>query len=283
MILLADSGSTKTDWRVMHQNIVVAEFKTIGLNPYFTSSEAVSHSLEVGLPADIDRNEIHEIHFYGAGCSSQTNKNIIDKGLKSVFPDAKANIEHDLLAAARALFGNQSGIACILGTGSNSCVYDGKQVVQNIYSLGYLFGDEGSGACLGKSFITLYLKNKLPAPISKDFVQTYSLSHDDILTQVYKNPDPNRFLATFAFFLKKHITHPYISLLVEKAFEEYFREQVIVYDDFKELPVSFIGSVACNFSEQLRKAAARFDIFIETFMLSPMEGLIEYHKQKAGS
>ena len=277
MVIIADSGSTKTDLVVLSDGKLTKSVQTIGMNPYFISSEEISATLERELTPLINPDDIRHIYFYGAGCSFDDKRNIVKKGFESIFNAATIKVDHDLMGAARALYKNEKGIVGILGTGSNSCVYDGRDIVAKIFSTGYIFGDEGSGAYIGKNFITQHLKKRSPKEISKSFHQFYGYSDEDILTNVYKKPFPNKYLATFSIFIKQYISNPYMASLVEESFVDYFREQVASLPDYKNLPFSFIGSVGCNFIEQVRKAAAKYDIEISKYMVSPIEGLIEYH------
>ncbi len=162
MILLADSGSTKTDWWLTENGKVVREIKTVGFNPYYVTSEKMAEVLKKDFFGKLDPQKTEKVYFYGAGCSSPSKKAVIEKGLRMIFGEAHIEADHDMLAAARALFGNNKGIACILGTGSNSCLYDGKDIAESLFSLGYMFGDEGSGAHLGKTYIAKHLKNRIP-------------------------------------------------------------------------------------------------------------------------
>ncbi len=279
MMLIADSGSTKADWWLLEHGEKIHSFKTVGLNPYFISSEKIIECVSESFNNSFQPTQIKEIFFYGTGCSSSVNKDIVKNALNALFPEARYEVEHDLLGAARALRGRKKGMVGILGTGSNSCVYDGVNIIDNIFSVGYMFGDEGSGAYLGKKYITDHLKNKVPNEIFRSFAQTYGFSNVDILTHVYKKPNPNRFLASFAVFLKKHIDHPYVVELVEEAFMHYFREQIMCYENYRVLPFSFLGSVGCNFLKQLQNAAQRSEVNLSNYLISPMEGLVAFHKR----
>jgi len=277
MIFIADSGSTKTDWLLLKEGKEHLRIQTIGFNPYFVDTEHVYNTLKKDFADKFDPSVIKEVHFYGAGCSSETNQAIINNALKQLFPNAETTVDHDLLGAARALHGRKRGVAGILGTGSNACLYDGKDVVETIFSVGYMFGDEGSGATLGRLFLSLYLKNKVPAEIAASFRSTYTYTPEDILNNVYKKPNPNTFLAKFAKFLKQQIHHPFIEEIVVNSFDDYFREQVSNYTGYKEVPFSCVGSVAHNFQEQLKKAADRHGITMGRTLVLPMEGLVEFH------
>ena len=277
MILIADSGSTKTDWVVVKGNEVLQSFKTVGLNPYFVKTEEVRGILQEAFNGLFDNNAIDAVWFYGAGCSSEGKQAVIDSALQAIFPGKHTFVDHDMLAAARALFGNQPGIACILGTGSNACVYDGQHITESLFSLGYMFGDEGSGAHLGKTYIAEHLKEKAPQDIMQAFVEHYGLSREDILTNVYKKTNPNRFLASFTHFLKDHLHHPYIYQLVQGCFEAFFEEQVCHFSRYTQRKLGCIGSVAYHFRDLFVKAADKYSVHTETFMISPMEGLVKYH------
>lgn len=279
MLLLADSGSTKTDWLLIQSDAERLSFKTIGFNPYFVDSKQVYDTLKHEFSGRFDFSLVNEVYFYGAGCSSASKQAVIGDALNELFPGAHILVEHDLLGAARALLGHERGIAGILGTGSNSCLYDGEKVTDSLFSLGYMFGDEGSGAHLGKTFIARLLKGKVPHEIAQSFEREYGYTFEDILTNVYKKPNPNRFLASFSVFLKKNQEHPYVSQLVEDCFDAYFKEQVCCYAGHKELPFSVIGSVGYHFRTQLQSAAAKNEIIMGRFMVSPMDGLVNFHSR----
>ena len=201
MILVADSGSTKTNWGLVDNENNVVSFQTIGLNPFYVTKGIVKNELLLHFPSDINTNYIKNIYFYGAGCSSTERCNIIKSGIEYLFKKAKVYVAHDLIGAARALFGNEKGIVAILGTGSNAACFDGKKITKNISSLGYILGDEGSGAYLGKMFITDFLNNELPNNLYNKFINEYEITKENILDAIYSKPFPNRFLASFTRFL----------------------------------------------------------------------------------
>ena len=279
MILLADSGSTKTEWWLIKDNKTQQSFKTVGFNPYFVSTEQVKSILQEDFSDRFDLGQIHKVFFYGAGCSSDSKKAVINNALQALFPGAHTEVEHDLLASARALHGNQPGVACILGTGSNACLYDGNDITESLFSLGYMFGDEGSGAHLGKTYIAAHLKKRAPAEILTAFVQETALTDEDILTNVYKKENPNRFLASFTVFLKKHLDNPWVFSLVEQCFDEFFSEQVSKFTNYQHMTFGCIGSVGYHFRDVLEQSAAKHNIKPEIFLVSPMDGLLEYHKE----
>ncbi len=279
MILLADSGSTKTDWVLLENGKTVESFRTQGLNPYFVQTDDVIAILKERMMLHENIIRVAQIYFYGAGCSSGEKQKVIRDALDELFPESNNLVAHDMLAAARALFGNQEGIACILGTGSNSCVYNGQEITRTLFSLGYMFGDEGSGAHLGKAFIEACLKKAAPAEIMEAFYEEYKLSDEDILTHIYRKANPNRFLASFTHFLKRHEDHPYVSNLVFTCFEDFFTGQILKYPEIKDFPLGCIGSVAYHFQKLFKSAASKYGLEAKLFLISPIEGLIRYHSQ----
>ncbi len=277
MILIADSGSTKTEWVVAKGHNMLQTFKTVGLNPYFVKSEEARRMLQEAFAGQFNKKDIRAVCFYGAGCSTGPKQKVIRDALQDIFPQVNTLVEHDMLAAARALFGSTPGIACILGTGSNACVYDGRYITESLFSLGYMFGDEGSGAHLGKSYISDHLKEKAPMEIMTAFVNKYGLSREEILTNIYKKPNPNRFLASFTHFLKEHLDHPYIYSLIQKCFEAFFEEQVSRFSRYQKRKLGCIGSVAYHFREMFENTAGKYGVQTEKMMVSPIEGLVGYH------
>jgi glucosamine kinase len=278
MKLIADSGSTKTTWALLENGELKRTIPTPGLNPYFHTSETIEATLRADLTPHLPVDFIGEIHFYGAGCSTENNNKMVKESLQVFFRKAEIFIYHDILGAARALFGRGAGIACILGTGCNACFYDGNEVEYRVASLGYLFGDEGAGSYLGKTFMEKYLKNKLPDDLRDEFNSIYKLRLEDILNAVYNRPFPNRWLASFSEFLGPRQNHPFIKRLVRDSFNAFFEEQVFRYENHKELPVSFVGSIAFFYKDILLSAAKKAGIRVGTIQQSPLEGLISYHR-----
>lgn len=278
MILIADSGSTKTDWRLISENKEVKSVFTPGINPFYQTEKEIETQISTLLYPELMGFPVKKIFFYGAGCSFDEKKMMVKNAIASSFPNAEIEIESDLLAAARGLFGRNSGIACILGTGSNSCFYDGRNIVANVSPLGFILGDEGSGAVLGKKFAADCLKNQLPEKLKEKFLTQYELTPAQIIESVYKKPFPNRFLAQFTRFLSENIAEPSIYNIVFDSFTEFFTRNIMQYNNYKEFPVCFIGSIAYYFRDVLEVAAIELGIQIGTIMQSPMEGLIEYHK-----
>ncbi|MCD4730471.1 MAG: ATPase, partial [Bacteroidales bacterium] len=251
MILIADSGATKSDWILMYEDEEQMRFQLVGLNPFYVDTIEIVTILSKELTPYIENKKIQQIFFYGAGCSSVFKCMTVEEALIKLFANAEIVVESDLLAAGRALFKDQEGIACILGTGSNSCLFDGNEIVENITSLGYFLGDEGSGAHMGKVFLKDYLLGKIPQEIETAFKKDYNYNRDNILDAIYNLPFPNRFLASFCEFYADHLSNKYIFDMVSSSFREFFINQIKQYKGYKKLPVSFVGSVAFFFEPLL--------------------------------
>lgn len=281
MKLIADCGSTKIDWCILSSKLEKQLF-TLGMNAVMLTEEEMRQRFAMELVPELGEyaGKVTEIYFYGAGCLADEVCSNVARALRANIPTATAvEVYTDLLAAARALCGNEPGIACIMGTGSNSCLYDGKAIVQNVSPLGYILGDEGSGAVLGKLFLGDVLKNQLPADICAQFLHEYDLDRLTIIRRVYKEPQPNRFLASVTPFLYKNIAVPEIHSLVLGSFRAFFRRNVCQYEHFASHPVSFIGSVAYYFREVLEEAAAAEGCTVGKITISPMEGLLKFHSK----
>ncbi|QHL87792.1 N-acetylglucosamine kinase [Nibribacter ruber] len=280
MILIADSGSTKTAWRQITKDGVLAETKTAGINPYYQSSEEIAQMLEQSLLEQWPDITPKEVYFYGAGCSAPDKKAMVEAALQQAFPASKIEIHHDLEAAARALCGEEPGIACILGTGSNSCLYNGHQIVHNLPNLGFILGDEGSGGYMGKRLVQTFLNNELPADLHQAFQQRYHLTRDEVVDNVYRKPYPNRYMATFAKFLFDHRQHPFIYQMIYQSFSDFFEKTIVKYPDYQQYNVHFVGSIAFHFSDILRKVAQQYAVRVQHILENPMAGLSLYHQQK---
>lgn len=275
-ILIADSGSTKTDWSIVSGDQEIDRIKTRGINPFFQTEEEISAEIRDYLIPEIKKyDSIEAVYFYGAGCASPEKNEILRRSLVHYLP-VEVEVGSDLLAAARALCGHQPGIACILGTGSNSCQYDGKEIVKNISPLGYILGDEGSGAVLGKLLVGDVLKNQLPATLQKVFFSECNLTPAVIMEKVYRHPFPNRFLASLSPFLIRHIQEPAIQNLVSNSFRDFFSRNIMQYDCLK-FPIHLTGSIAWYYQDLLRKVASEFGLQLGTVVQSPLQGLIQYH------
>ncbi|WP_348725151.1 ATPase [Parabacteroides goldsteinii] len=277
MILIADSGSTKTDWCVVENGESILRFKTRGMNPFFQTEEEIGKEIEAGLLPSLKGFKPSAIYFYGAGCAFPEKNNMIRRAVNR-YLSVPVEVGSDLLAAARALCGDQPGVTCIMGTGSNSCYYDGREIVKNVSPLGFILGDEGSGAVLGKLLIGDVLKDQLPPALKDQFLTQYELTPALIMDKVYRQPFPNRFLAGFSPFIREHLDEPAIWELVTRSFLAFFTRNVKQYDYF-ELPVHLVGSVAWYYQDILKEIAFDLGIRLGTIARSPMEGLIAYHGQ----
>lgn len=275
MILLADSGSTKTDWALARNGSLVKQITTEGINPFFQTEEEISRIVHERLMPALDGAMPHEVHFYGAGCAFPEKNRLVEQAITRHLP-VPVEIGSDLLGAARSLCGRRPGIACIMGTGSNSCYYDGQTIAANVSPLGYVLGDEGSGAVLGRLLVGDCLKNQLPAPLKEAFFKRFDLTTQLILDRVYKQPFPNRFLASLSPFLIEHIDEPCIHRLVLNSFKSFFTRNVMQYD-YRGVKVHFTGSIAYYYREVLDEAARALQIELGHIVRSPLEGLVTYH------
>jgi N-acetylglucosamine kinase-like BadF-type ATPase len=276
MILIADSGSTKTHWVLISEKNTVDEVFTRGINPFYQDEKDIADEIELHLLPSLSTASINEIFFYGAGCSFPEKKALVSKALGRHFPDAVIEVQSDLLGAARSLLGRSSGIACIIGTGSNSCFYDGKDIVQNVSPLGYILGDEGSGAVLGKMLVSDVLKNQLPESLKQKFMEQYELTPAEILENVYKKPFPNRYLARFTPFLKENLSEGSIEDIVIRGFRDFVCRNLKQYEH-PDAQVRFTGSVAFHFSEILEQVMREEGMHLGGITQNPMDGLIDYH------
>lgn len=274
MYLIADSGSTKTQW-CMIENGRREVMYTSGINPVYQSYEDILQLLEQEFGGRGKKAEA--VYFYGAGCAFPEKNGQVKRALKDFFTAPQVEIASDLLAAARSLFQHSVGVACILGTGSNSGYYDGNDIVRNVPPLGFILGDEGSGAVMGKRLVADVLKGVLPEELRECFFEEYRYSYPEIIDRVYRQPLPNRFLASFTPFLKKHIACPEIENMVSAALEEFICRNLLQYRDIRRLPVSFTGSVAFHFQGQLTRLLKKYGLCPGRICQAPMEGLITFH------
>ena len=276
MILIADSGSTKTDWCVAKDGFTVKRFTTQGINPYHQDEKRITGIVLDELLPQTGEYKLKKIVFYGSGCRDETiptMKNILYSAFNN---NVEVEIYSDLLGAARAICGHEEGIACILGTGSNSCLYDGNKIVGNIPPLGYILGDEGSGATLGKIFINEIFKNSRMYDLKKEFLQVLKMTEGDIIDRVYRQPMANRFLASLAPFIHSHIERHEVNEIVTENFRQFLLKNVKRYHR-DDLQVSFIGSIAWHFKSQLLQSALEENVYVGSVEKSPMDGLLRYH------
>jgi N-acetylglucosamine kinase-like BadF-type ATPase len=284
MIIIADGGSTKTNWCLVTEEGKKVYFNTEGYNPYFSDEEYIIQSLKENLPTDLDLAGITEVNYYGAGCSTADKRQIVENAMQAVFTYSKINVGHDLLAAARALLGTKEGFAAILGTGTNTCIYDGKDVASNIDSGAYILGDEGSGCYIGKKLLTDYIRGYMPEAVRKNFWDTFQLTPDDINERVYTQPLANRFCASFSKFVYDNIVNiEYSRNIVRTSFEDFFRNLVTHYPDYQKYTFNCIGSVGYNFRNVLEEVATENGMVVGRIIRSPIDDLVKYHLELAPS
>jgi N-acetylglucosamine kinase-like BadF-type ATPase len=278
MILVVDSGSTKTEWKVLENGTYGDSLFTAGINPYFLTSEEIYHLLNVEL-CNLSSARPDKVFFYGTGCNGEAKNNIVREALHRFFNSANIFVGSDLLGAAKSLCHDKPGIACIIGTGSNSCYYNGKEIVSNVPPLGYILGDEGGGAVLGRKLISAVLKKQVSQEVIDCFFETYGLTTSEILENVYMKPFPNRFLGNFAKFISAHIDIPQFQEIINSSFDEFIKRNVNQYPEARTLPVNFTGSIAFHFKSYLKKILDENNLQPGIITLSPMENLVTYHLQ----
>ena len=284
MIIIADGGSTKTNWCLVTEEGKKVYFNTEGYNPYFSSTAYIIQSLAENLPTDLEKNEITEVNYYGAGCSTDEMRNIVAEAMRAVFTKARVYVGHDLLAAARALLGTSEGFAAILGTGTNSCIYNGKEVVHNIDSGAYILGDEGSGCYIGKKLLVDYLRGYMPEAVRKLFWDTFKLTPDDVNEQVYTQPRANRFCASFSKFVYDNpVNIEYSRNIVRTSFEDFFRNLVTHYPNYQNYTFNCIGSVGYNFRNVLEEVVTENGMVVGNIIRSPIDNLVKFHLELAHS
>ena len=273
--LIAESSTTRTEWSLIENGQELEHAFTSGLNPFFMSRREISHSIRLELPPAFFKRRWSHVYFYGAGCSGPEKNRIIESSLVAQFK-TPVTVMSDLLGAARGLLVREQGLACILGTGSNSCFYDGKEIVKNVPALGFILGDEGSGAALGRVFLGDALKGLAPQELTEAFFDKYKVTRAEVLDAVLNNPAATRNLRTYSFFLSEHLDNPYVHELIVKEFMRFFERNVAQYD-YKSYPVNFVGAIATTYSEILLEVANDFGATVRKILLSSMPGLIAYH------
>ena len=271
-ILIADGGSTKIDWTIV-SGISQKTFRSPGINPVLWDIGKIDQMLREGLPHEI-LSDVESVYFYGAGCLGRSAEKMQEALMRVVAHDAEIEVESDLLGAARALFGNERGIACILGTGSNSALYDGKEIISNIHPLGYILGDEGSGASIGKHFLNALYKGRLPESLRKDFETETGLTYDDVIDHVYRQPMANKFLASLVIFVSKRRKE--CAELLNEEFDNFIEKDILPYNHC-ELPVGIVGGVGYEFCEELKEIFLRHRLKLNKVVAKPMENLVDYH------
>lgn len=277
MIVIAESGSTKTDWRIIGKE--VHSFETLGLNPYFVNTQTITKELLPFLNHETPF-QIEEVHFYGTGITDSSKGEIIAQGIRAALGrDLPVYTYSDVVAAARALFGDGEGLACILGTGSNSCFWDGQKISFQIPPLGFWLGDEGSGGHLGKSLLLSYLHKEMPQQIRQLFEETYGAKDRlEILNHAYQQEKPNRYFAQFCPFLHQNLSDPFCKELVEKSFQLFLEKYILKYPQLKEIPIGIVGSVAFHFKEALQYVFEQHQLSVSKIVQKPIDALVSYHQ-----
>ena len=277
MIIIADSGSTKCSWAICDKNgQIVERCSTIGFNPYFIKSSQVLNHLQNSDLKEIKDN-VDEVYFYGAGCSSKKMNDIIEKPFKEFFSNAQVNIQHDLDAACYSMYDGEPAITGILGTGSNSCFFDGEKIYENAPSLGFMLGDEASGNNFGKKLLCLYFNNVLDEDLKQKYEEAYETDIAQINSNVYNNSRANVYLAKFFPFVSENKSHPQMHTLVMKTLDEFFKLHICCFEDFKKVKVNFIGSVAFFLKDEIEKVAQKYNCEIGHIVKNPIDRLIKYH------
>ncbi len=277
MIFIADGGSTKADWRIVDKEGKQSDYATIGFNPFFYDESMVIEELQKSFVKETPVEQAEKVFFYGSGCSDSYRKDILKNAFQVVFPNADIIVDHDLLASAKATCGDQPGIACIMGTGSNTCLYDGNKIIDNVTNLGYLLGDEGSGTHLAKKLIRAYYYRELPAHLEVQFDKTYNISKRELLNKLYTGERANVYLASFSRFLFDCKDDIFIQQMVHRSFGEFIDRHVVKYEGHENLPIHFVGSIAYYFSFILESLLSERNLNLGTIMKKPIDALVDYH------
>lgn len=279
MIIIVDGGSTKCDWVILdNAGNTIAKTQTIGMNPNMIEISQISNELNHNPELFNEKQKVEMLFFYGAGCGIEENQKKIQTSLQSFFTNAHIIVRDDLTAAAYSAYYGKPTMVGILGTGSNSCYFDGKEVIKKLPSLGFLIGDDGSGCALGKALIKNYFMKKLPTELYQDFTNTYQLSIQELIQKIYHSPKVNTYLASFNEFIYHHKEHPYIQHLIFEEFKNYFDYQILPYSESKHCEINFIGSIAFLYQDILKSAANECQLKVGEIIQKPIENLVNYHK-----
>ena len=279
MILIADGGSTKADWIAINNNKEeVFRVRTLGLNPAVVSEDELKNRIINMFQLINIKNEVSEIHFYGAGCGTPKPSKILEDVLQSIFANASINVSEDMLAAVYAASGKTPALVCILGTGSNSCYFDGENVQMKTASLGYVLMDEASGNYFGKLLIREYYYHKMPKAMAEKFEKEFNLDADFIKQNIYRMPNPNMYLASFAKFMFEFKEEKYIKRIIKRGFHEFFKYRILPFEKDTNTPLYFIGSIAFYFRDILEKVAKKYDLKVTDVIQRPIDNLLEYHR-----
>ena len=277
MYLIADSGSTKCDWMLLKDNKEIEAFSTMGFNPFFHNETVISTAIKDNTELTKYADEVKFIFLYSAGCSSKDLKLVVERGLKQVFTKANIYVDHDLVGAAYSTYSGQPGITCIIGTGSNSCFFDGQNVSEEVPALGYILGDEGSGSYFGKKLLSDYLYKKLPVEINSWLQDELKLTKKEILENVYMKPHANVYLASFMKIYATFKENPYVKSTVAAGMNHFLMNHVCCFANYKSVPVHFIGSIAFHFEDILRDESKKLGIEVGNIIKKPIDGLVDYH------
>ncbi|HEV3249580.1 MAG TPA: N-acetylglucosamine kinase [Puia sp.] len=275
-ILIADCGSTKSEWCLLHGG-KKKKMETQGISPYFLDSDQIGQIIRTELYPALSNYRVDRIFYYGTGCAAPANKRIVRRAIRQFFLKAEIYVDHDLMGAALALCGKSKAIACNLGTGSFSCYFDGRKIVKSIPGLGFVLGDEGSGAYMGKKVLQYYLYETFDAALRSRFDAKYATNRSEILENVYKNPLPNRYLASFAIFLAENRGHYMIENIIEDGLNDFFSTHICRYNESRKLPIHFVGGIAWGFQDIIKELALSYKLDMGRILQKPMTGLIEYH------
>ncbi|NJL13823.1 MAG: hypothetical protein HC913_13025 [Microscillaceae bacterium] len=279
MLLIADGGATQVKWAGWTQAHYVQYWQTTGLNPYQQTDTLIEEILQKELLPQLPQDQVHQIYFYGAGCHHPAHQKRLQGIFKTLFPVAQAQIASDILGAARSVFGSDSGLIGILGTGANISAYDGQQIVHDDFSLGYILGDEGSGAYFGKLLVADYLNKGLPQALQQAFAKTYPFTRETALREVYQSPFPNRYLAGFMPFLQTYQHEPYVKQLLRQGFGQYFDKYVLRLPEAMYWPLCLNGSVAWHFQDILAQEAQKRNLHWKAVIKDPLAGLVAFHQK----
>jgi N-acetylglucosamine kinase-like BadF-type ATPase len=282
MILIADSGSTKTSWCLVDHSGHQREFDTEGYNPCYAGGKSLYEILEPNLPANFSPADVQEVAFYGAGVY-EDKYDVIRDAISPIFPNARIDAAMDLTGSARALLGRNPGFAAILGTGTNSCLYDGARIIHNIDSLGFILGDEGSGGYMGKRLISDYIRGYMPEEVRGWFWDAYQLTGDQLIDRIYSDPMPNRYCASFTRFLTgEHAGHEYLEQhIIRGSFRDFFNNIVKNYPSYQDYSFNSVGTIGWIFRDRLIEVAAAFGMEADNIIANPMEGLVKYHRESS--
>lgn len=277
-VLVADSGSTKTEWCYKNDKGINKKFHTDGLNPFYHTPESIRKIINFSIRPEIPGQKLDALYFYGAGCSLPEKRKLLNDAFAETFPDTLIEVYDDLLGAARAICGSNPGIACIIGTGSNSCEYNGSKIIDNIPSLGFVLGDEGSGGYIGKKIIRSYFYREIPEEIASYMDKTFNMDRKVVLELIYHGPQPNRYVASFTNLTSEFKDHAFIRDIIKQGFEEFVSAQVMKYTNHQTYAIGFVGSVVYYHQEIMKSILDSYSLKTGTFIKQPIDNLIHYHK-----